>query len=175
MGRPRLSLQSHVLRGTRPHYDPSKDAPAPAIASGRPKVPSHLNGAARSEFKRICQLLEKRQHLTAGDLYAAAALAEIVTRWVRAKRELDERGLMIRVEWTDKNGDLRSSEKLSPLVNAVAAMESAILRYSRALGLSPIDRSKVVAAAVPPPAPDDEEAAFAAFEKQLEQGATNAN
>src|SRR5437879_12841038 len=107
MGRPRLSLQSHVLRGTRPHYDPSKDAPAPAIASGRPKVPSHLSGAARSEFKRICQLLEKRGHLTAGDVYAAAALAETVTRWVAAKRELDESGLMVRVEWTDTKGAIR--------------------------------------------------------------------
>src|SRR5437879_4494943 len=110
MPQPRKSVSEHRLNGTfRPdrHHDP---APVPTVAAGRPPIPKHLTGAARSEYKRICGLLEKRGHLTAGDYYAAAALAEINTRWIQAKRILDERGLMLTVSWTDKNGEVRTTE-----------------------------------------------------------------
>src|SRR5438128_1479298 len=117
MPMPRQTVAAHKLHGNfRPdrHHDPEK---APTVAAGRPPIPKHLTGAARSEYKRICGLLEKRGHLTAGDYYAASALAEITTRWIAAKKELAERGLMLTVSWTDKNGEVRTTEKLSPLVN----------------------------------------------------------
>src|SRR5437879_9568990 len=99
MPMPRQTIAANKLHGNfraDRRHDP---APAPTVAAGRPAIPKHLTGAARSEYKRICGLLEKRGHLTAGDYYAAAALAEINTRWIAAKRILDERGLMITVSW----------------------------------------------------------------------------
>lgn len=149
MGRPAKTPEQHALEGTR--VRPTRVS---VVASGRPRIPSHLSKVERAEFKRCVQLLEKRGTVTPGDLTALAVYAAIYARWVQAKREL---GVDIMVETTvmDNSGAAHQVRRVNPLVKIVSDAERQILAMTRALGLTPDTREKIRPAA-PDPNPRDE-------------------
>ena len=174
------TAHEHWLSGDAGHRHkltakpPANEASAPTVVGGRPKCPPHLTPAERDQFRRISKLLGRRRVESEGDGDVIAVAAVVYCRLAEAKRLLDEEGLRITVEVADSHGVVRSKRINNPLLPIVGDLERRLLALLKALGLTPDSRKCVEPIAPPPPAPDDEEAAFAAFEKQLEQqGATN--
>lgn len=137
MGRPAKSALEHQLCGTRDHSVKASST----FVGGRPKIPSHLCRAARAEFKRACQLLERRKTLTEGDVTVLVLYAEIYSRWVQAKAEIGA-SLLIEVTILDNNGMPHVTKKLNPLLKVTSDCESRLLTLAKSLGLTPTDRER---------------------------------
>jgi P27 family predicted phage terminase small subunit len=144
MGRPAKTIRQHLLHGSVPQGKPEK---ASVYSGGRPKIPSHLSPAARTEFKRACKILLDRGTSTPGDFVTLAVYSEVYARWIQAKQEIGDE-LMIETAVTDNNGTLRTVRRLNPLLKVAEACESRMLNLAKALGLTPMDREKVKQAAV---------------------------
>jgi P27 family predicted phage terminase small subunit len=137
MGRPALSTEVHDLHGTRPHAPKHEHA----FTAGRPKLPSHLSKAARAEFKRAVQILERRGTLTEGEVTLLTLYSEIYARWIQAKHEIAT-DLMITTTVLDSNGKAHTQTKLNPLLKVAADCENRLLAIAKSLGLTPVDRNR---------------------------------
>jgi P27 family predicted phage terminase small subunit len=137
MGRPAKSLELHELQGTRPHVPKHEHA----FVAGRPRIPSHIKGAARAEFKRCCRILEERGTCTEGEMTLLALYATIYSRWVQAKSEIASE-LIIETTVLDNNGMPHKQRKLNPLLKVTADCESRLLAIAKSLGLTPVDRNR---------------------------------
>jgi len=145
MGRRPASEAEHILHGTKRHSPAAKDS---LSVAGYPAFPPHLNKRARAEFKRCCGLMAAVGSLTAGDYAILATYAVIFSRWIECKAALDADGLMVTTEVCDSNGSVHSVKRLHPLLKIAQDCEKQILALASKLGLTPIDREKVVG--VPP-------------------------
>jgi P27 family predicted phage terminase small subunit len=138
MARASKTIRQHLLEGSVPQTKPERPS---VFVGGRPKFPRHLSPAARAEFKRCVQLLEKRGTVTPGDAAALAVYAEVFARWIQAKREIGE-SLMIETEFTDNHGVAHVVKRLNPLLKVAQNCEARLLALAKTLGLTPVDREK---------------------------------
>jgi P27 family predicted phage terminase small subunit len=138
MSQPAKTIRQHLLEGTVPQ---GKLPQPSAFTGGRPKFPKHLSPVARTEFKRCVQLLEERGTVTPGDYATLAVYAEVVARWVQAKREIGDE-LMVTTTVTDNNGTPRTVTRLNPLLKVAQNCESRMLSLVKELGLTPVTRDK---------------------------------
>lgn len=137
---PRKSESDHILQGTRSQALPDKPS---LYRAGRPKIPKHLSRVARAEFKRVVGLLEQRGTITPGDAAMVAVLSEVYARWIKAKAEIDETGLMVETTIKDTHGEPVLVRRLNPLLKIVSDCERQIKNLTQQLGLTPATRDRV--------------------------------
>jgi P27 family predicted phage terminase small subunit len=138
VSRPAKTIRQHLLEGTVPQGKPDRPS---NFVGGRPRFPKHLCLEAKCEFKRVCQLLEARRTLTAGDFATLAVYAEVFARWIQAKAAIGKE-LMVEVTFTDSNGKAHTSQRLNPLLKVAENCEGRLLALAKTLGLTPVDREK---------------------------------
>jgi P27 family predicted phage terminase small subunit len=136
-----LTPQEHALKGTRPTR--AKPETPSNVQASRPKLPSHLTKEARREWKRVLPLLLRRGSLTESDGTALALYAETFARWVSAKRELDERGIVCDVVVLNSNGQAVTVRKPNPALRIAENCERSLGKFLKELGLTPASRERV--------------------------------
>lgn len=141
MSRRPLTPEEHALKGTRPTRA-KPEAPSTAQAE-RPKMPSHLTKEARKEWKRILPGLLKRGSLTDSDATALSLYCETFARWVAAKKEVEDHGIMVDVTVLTSNGAPIITRKQNGALKIVENCERSLARQLTALGLTPASREKV--------------------------------
>src|SRR5215472_8731452 len=107
MPTPRKTDEAHRLQGTKSQAEPD----APAIAPGRPRFPKALSQDARTVFKRIVRLLEKRRHITEGDIELIRIYALLYVRHEKALAKLETEGEVKVYVRLDSNGQPHDQEK----------------------------------------------------------------
>jgi P27 family predicted phage terminase small subunit len=147
LGRPRKSLNSHALAGTRPQFVAQ---PAEPIAAGRPKFPNGLTKAARRKFKELCGQLAERGALTKGDKELLHLYATIYDDWQHAQLDIQQRGQVITFFALDKNGAQVERQKTNPYVAIKRDCVTKMLAILDRCGLTPIAKQKVHPAAAAP-------------------------
>src|SRR5215472_17509738 len=100
MPTPRKDDATHRLQGTRSQ---AKDE-GESVAPGRPKFPKDLGKEARPVFKRIVALLEKRRHITEGDVELLRIYAVTYVRHSKALAKLEAEGEVRVYTRLDSNG-----------------------------------------------------------------------
>ena len=124
--------------GNRPinHFEPRPQMPMPL-------APAHLNEAAKAEWSRVCDELDRLGLLTGLDRAALAAYAQAYGRWEQAEealarmaeRDLTTHALMIRTS----NGNAVQN----PLVGAANKAMADMMRYAAEFGMTPSARSRI--------------------------------
>jgi|SRR5580700_7329772 P27 family predicted phage terminase small subunit len=139
MGRPRLLDSHHELLGSkyRDRREPSQ------IAAGRPKQPDHLCADAKKEWRRIIPLLEQRGTLSKADSAVLAVYCETHARWLQAKSEVTEHGLMIAVTVLDSAGEQVTTRKPNPALKIAETCERSLRSFLREFGCTPQSRERV--------------------------------
>src|SRR3954447_3606447 len=110
MPRAKLSETLHKLRGTK--YRDRRISSE--VVAGRPKQPDHLSEEAKREWRRIIPLLEQRGTLSKADSQVLALYCETHARWLQAKREVAENGLMVESTVLDSSGEQVTNRKPNP-------------------------------------------------------------
>src|SRR5208283_19681 len=131
MPRPAKPQELHKLNGTVTQA--TAGVGESRIPPGRPKW-GNLPKACRGTFKRICRLLEERQHLTTGDREIITVYALAEERLWRFKNELDVQG------WTIQ--DAEKGEVDNPLCKHFYKAENVVMTCLYRLGLDPMQRDK---------------------------------
>jgi len=142
----RKSQPAHELTGTKPRW--TEPTPS-AFEAGRAKCPAHLCPEARAEFRRVSKILGTRGTETPGDFAVLAVYAECYSRWVLAKKELAEGGLLVEETVLSSNGAPIARRKLNPLYRVLADCEARLVRLAETMGLTPVVRDRVKPAATP--------------------------
>jgi P27 family predicted phage terminase small subunit len=139
MGRMRLPDSHHDLVGSkyRDRHEPSQ------IAAGRPKQPDHLCADAKKEWRRIIPLLEQRGTLSKADSAVLAVYCETHARWLQAKSEVTEHGLMIAVTVLDSAGEQVTTRKPNPALKIAETCERSLRSFLREFGCTPQSRERV--------------------------------
>jgi P27 family predicted phage terminase small subunit len=147
LGRPRKSDELHALHGTKPHKSAAKTVGS--LPADEPEMPKHLTAEARKEWKRLLPLLLERGSLTPGDSAALALYAETFSRWLLAKRDVEENGLTITSTVLDSSGQPVSNRKINPSLRIVENCERSLRNFLREFGLTPATRERVLPARKP--------------------------
>lgn len=117
-------------------------AVARGLPTGCPRMPSGLSDAAKTEWRRICPLLEKAGLMS--PLYRALLVA-YVTTWARLL-DMDER--------LDHEGHVLHTADGKPYKHPLCSLRKSaadfLLKVSCEFGLTPASRSRVSGAAIPP-------------------------
>ena len=151
---PRKSAALHELSGTRSQATlPEEDA----LPSSRPQYPKNISPATKKIFKKLCQLLEARRSLTAGDCELLRLYSLIFDRHERALAKLTEEGEIRKYSRLDAHGEPCETEKLNYWYKVSQDCEKSLIGIIDRLGLSPMNRSKIKPTAAPPPKEDTEE------------------
>jgi len=134
----RISDELHDLRGTV-----SKANEAPAVISGRPRVPRHLSKEEKVEFRAFCRQLESRRSLTPADgpLIELAAILRVRQR--EAAQKVKEDGLIVKYPRLDSNGQTQMVSKRNLYLDIAETSESKLQSLLDRLGFTPINRPKV--------------------------------
>lgn len=143
---PRKSLAEHALTGTKPEYVTPDTV---AVAPGRPHYPKGISADARKEFKRLCNLLEKRRSLTPGDEEALRLYAIVFDRHARAIAKLAEEGEIKIYYRLDNQGKQVPSERPNLWLKVAQESERFMVSVLDRLGLTPMNRGKVKPCDVP--------------------------
>jgi P27 family predicted phage terminase small subunit len=141
VGRRALTPEEHALKGTRPTR--AKPEQPSSVQASRPKLPSHLTKEARREWKRVLPLLLRRGSLTESDGTALALYAETFARWVAAKKEIEERGIVCDVVVLNSNGQPVTTRKTNPALKIAENCERSLGKFLKELGLTPASRERV--------------------------------
>jgi P27 family predicted phage terminase small subunit len=148
MARPRLSDAHHALVGTKYKSTAKTES---KLAAARPKMPSHLSKAAKAEWRRIIPMLLERGSLTDGDSSVLAIYAETHSRWLAAKSDVEQNGLVIVVTVLDKHGVAVNTRKTNPALRTLENCERSLRAFLREFGMTPATRERVL-----PTQPQDE-------------------
>src|SRR5689334_9347841 len=140
MPTPRKTDAEHALQGTRPQV---KEAEGSAAAPGRPKFPKGLSHDARVVFKRIVRLLEKRRHITEGDVELIRLYALLYIRHTKALAKLEAEGEVKIYVRMDSNGQPHDQEKPNLWLKIAETAERNMVACLDRLGLTPHNRAKV--------------------------------
>ncbi len=134
----RVSDEMHELRGTE-----SKANEAPAMVSGRPRVPRHLSKEEKVEFRAFCRQLESRRSLTPADgpLIELAAILRVRQR--ECAQRVKEEGLIVKYPRLDSNGQTHMVPKRNMYLDIAETSESKLQSLLDRLGFTPINRPKV--------------------------------
>jgi P27 family predicted phage terminase small subunit len=126
MGRKKTPAKLKLLSGN-PGHRPIQNEPAPA--TDIPKMPTFLNDEAKTEWQRICPLLEELGIVSQIDRAALAAYCQAYARWKEFEALVD------------------AADRSQPdfLALARAARQQAILMkgFLSEFGMTPSARSKV--------------------------------
>jgi P27 family predicted phage terminase small subunit len=140
MPTPRKTDAEHALQGTRPQ---AKDAEGSAAAPGRPKFPKGLSHAARAVFKRIIGLLEKRKHITEGDIELIRIYSLLYVRHAKALQKIEAEGEVRVYVRLDSNGQPHDQEKPNLWLKIAETAEKNMVACLDRLGLTPHNRAKI--------------------------------
>lgn len=138
MPTPRKPDDLHRLQGTK-----SQAGTEHAIAPGRPKYPKDLPQAARVVFKRIVALLEKRRHISEGDVELIRLYALLHVRHAKAQAKLDAEGEVKIYVRLDANGKAHDQEKPNLWLKIAQDAERNMVACLDRLGLTAMNRAKV--------------------------------
>lgn len=127
------------MRGRKPKPD-AKAANVPGRAL--PRCPSHLDEAARNEWRRLARPMHEAGVLTIADRGALAAYCQAWSRWVEAEEKLKETPMLLK----SPSGYIQQSPWLSISNKQLEIMG----RYMAELGLTPSARSRLTSANPPP-------------------------
>lgn len=139
MPTPRKTAAEHALQGTKSQ---AKDEGS-ALVPGRPKFPKGLSRDARVVFKRIVGLLEKRRHITEGDIELIRIYSLVYLRHAKALAKLEAEGEVKIYVRLDSNGQPHDQEKLNLSLKIAETAEKTMVACLDRLGLTPHNRAKV--------------------------------
>lgn len=140
----------HALKGTRATRAVTTGYDVPA---GRPAFPKGISKDAKKVFKALVKELESRRALTTGDVQILHVLAELQTRWARARAKLAAEGEIRMYTRLDSNGNAHEQEKPNLWLKVAETCERNIVACLDRLGLTPINRAKVKPTGAPEPKP----------------------
>ena len=140
VARARKPLAVHAFENTVPEWTAPRQS---SVVGGRPRIPVHLKGTARTEYKRLVQYLEKRGTVTEADVQVLCVAAEVSARWIEAKEMLANEGLQVTRTVLDSSGNPHEKQIINPLLAVVEKAEQRLLALTRSLGLTPDTREKV--------------------------------
>ena len=143
MARPRLSDEHHQLTGS---VYKSTAKTVSGLSAARPKMPSHLSKDAKREWKRVLPLLLQRGSLTDGDSAALALYVETHSRWLAAKRDVEQFGIMVSTVVLDSHGQAITTRKVNPSLRTLENCERSLRNFLREFGLTPATRERVIPA-----------------------------
>jgi P27 family predicted phage terminase small subunit len=139
MPRDRKGLDEHKLAGTKPQYVlPDSD-----VAAGRPKYPKGISGEAKAAFKRLTQLLEKRNTVTAGDIEILRLYAHLYDRHQRALEHITLEGEIVPTQVVTSGGAIITVQKPNQWLKVAEVCEAKMLAALTQLGLTPRTRTQV--------------------------------
>ena len=121
--------------GKRPINPAEPAIPAP---SSRPYAPRHLGKEGKKEWGRLVPFLIDAGLYTEADRAALALYCQAWGRWIEAERKLEETGGPVLV---GKDGGLYQN----PWIHVANKAQEQIRRMIAEFGLSPAQRSRVVA------------------------------
>ena len=146
MGRPQLSDALHALKGTkaRPNQRGEHDK-EPQTVGGRPRCPAFIKADpdAFLAWKDVVRLLKKRRTISAGDAPTLAVYSVVYSKWIRATKDIAERGFEVTVTKTNKQGEEYEIEVPNVSVRIATDCERQLLALAKALGLTPDTREKI--------------------------------
>lgn len=125
------------VRGSR-MYRHSKDEPKPQ--KGRPRCPAYLKGNAKTEWKRLVEMLDNMGILTKVDGNALARYCRLWQRWRRAEEFIEEHGDQYPVK--DKEGNVLSF-RLFPSARVASMLAVELRRLECEFGLTPSSRTRI--------------------------------
>lgn len=121
------------LQGNPSHRPINKREPTPR--QRRPKMPSWLQPAEQTEWKRITRELRSMGLLTSADADAIAVYCQVAVRYQQATKEIQEKGLTVE----SPNG--------YPIINpALSIVNKCIMQMHKMLsefGMTPASRSRI--------------------------------
>jgi len=144
-GRKPKPTKLKILAGTRPaRINQNEPTPAPT----RPEIPEHLDALARGEWDRLVPILERMGVLTEADGAALTLYCECYSKWLRARGEVQKRGLLIEVTRTvtSKRGatiETTGQVKANPAVMIEIQMARLMKEILVEFGLTPSARSRI--------------------------------
>ena len=155
MARPRTPTRLKVVKGTAQPCRTNKAEPTPA--EGEPLRPAHLTAKAKVTWRAVVPVLEEMRILTVADGLALEGLCEAYAELCTARAVLKKRGART-YSFETKAGEtvFRSYPEVAQVADADRRFRSWLVSF----GLTPADRSRVVAAA-----PGETENPFAALER----------
>lgn len=139
MPRPRKSPSLHAIEGTTPDYVWGlTDESTP----GRPKVPKGLSRDAKKAFKRLCDQLEQRRALTAGDGELLRLAAVLIDRHQRATDKCQGNEI---IEYFRDVGDGKQVPVMgeNPWLKIAQQSERTLTSILDRLGLTPRERGRI--------------------------------
>jgi P27 family predicted phage terminase small subunit len=139
MPKPRLPENLPKLRGTA-YRDRSKPS---EVAAGRPKQPEHLSEDGKKEWRRIVPLLEQRGTLSKADSAVLALYCETHSRWLQAKRDVAEHGIIVQTTVLDRSGEQVITRKQNPALKIAENAERSLRAFLREFGMTPQSRERV--------------------------------
>jgi P27 family predicted phage terminase small subunit len=145
MPRERKPLEVHALQNTKPQYVVDENPLPP----GRPKYPRGISRPARKVFKRLCGLLEKRRALTEGDSELLRLYCIVFDRHEQAMAKVTEEGLVVGYHRLNNRGEDVVTEKPNLHLKFATDAERQMVAIIDRLGLTPLNRGKVVPTEVP--------------------------
>ena len=152
-GRPRIPTQLKVVKGTAQPCRTNKSEPMPA--EGVPSRPAHLSTKAKKTWRAVVPVLEEMRILTVADGLALEGLCEAYAELCTARAVLRKRGSRT-YSFATKTGE--TVYRSYPEVAQAADADRRFRSWLASFGLTPADRSRVVAAP-----PEEQENPFAAL------------
>jgi P27 family predicted phage terminase small subunit len=144
-GRKPTPTKLKILAGTRSSRVNQQE---PTLPPARPEIPEHLDALARGEWERLCPILERMGVLTEADGAALMLYCEAYGKWLRARGEVQRRGLLIEVTRTvtSKRGatiETTAQVKTNPAVMIEIQMARLMKELLIEFGLTPSARSRI--------------------------------
>lgn len=121
------------LEGNPGHRPLNKREPRPG---GAPRCPTHLDAAAKSEWRRISTELARIGLLTSVDRAGLAAYCTAYSRWVTAEESIQKFGLVIK---SPKTGFPIPNPYVSIANTALDLMRKFLVEF----GMTPASRSRI--------------------------------
>ena len=107
-------------------------------------MPSHLSKEAKKEWRRILPKLLERGSLTDADASILAIYSETHARWLAAKADVEQHGLVIVVIVLDKHGNPVTTRKTNPALRTLENCERSLRAFLREFGMTPATRERVL-------------------------------
>lgn len=133
-GRKPKPTELKVLQGN-PGKRPVRRMRKAAAVKRTPSPPDYLTDVGKKEWRRVGKLLSALQVLTDSDLTALAAYCDAYSRWLDARKLIEEQGL------TTETG--AGNLKAHPATAVVHQAMTEMRQFMVELGLTPSSRTRV--------------------------------
>ena len=132
------------MRGSR-RAERRKGEPKPD--KGRPRCPSWLKGNAKTEWKRLVEMLDRMGILTKVDGNALSRYCRLWQRWRRAEDFIEEHGTQYPVKKVSGTGKERKTEvvgfRMFPEAKLASVLSVELRRLECEFGLTPASRTRI--------------------------------